>query len=256
MRAATMALRRTVRAAGHALTEEAYAAARQAFEQGLDAASLAPEYGRREYLRNVAADGAPIPATAAMLEDYRRTIGQRPEFGLWFQETQAPRPALLAARWLCHLAGLRHATVQWFLDDAAREGYTLAQVRGVDRPQAPGCFDLPAAGHVVGATPPEEARWLELREELGLGPPDLADVELLVRGEYIDPRDDGTIYDVEDCHVYRGRLHEGALSRIRFVDGEAAAVALFAVPALAALIERFPERVGPGLRAAWRYYAP
>ena len=257
MRPEVMTLRRAVQAAGHALAEQAYAAVRRAFEERLDPAALAPEYGRREYLLALNADGAPIPATATMAKDFRRTAARWPAFGLWFrEEALGARPVLLPARWLCHLAGLRHTTVQWFLDDAEREGYTLAQVRGGDRPEAPGCLDLPAAGHVVGATAPDEARWLELREELGLELGDLAEVAPLACYDYVDPADDGAIYNAERRHVYRGRLGAGGLSRLRFVDGEVAAIALFAVPALAALIERFPERVASGLRASWRYYAP
>ena len=56
---------------------------------------------------------------------------------------------------------------------------------------------------------------------------------------------------VEYRAVYRGRLQPGALSRIRFVDREVAAVALFATSEVGRLIEAAPVRLGEGARRAF-----
>ena len=87
---------------------------------------------------------------------------------------------LLAARWLCHLVGLRHRTVEIFLDLAGvGDGHTLVQVRGMDKVIAPGAFDIPCAGHASGAEFSEEALRHELGDELNLALEDLEDLRLI-----------------------------------------------------------------------------
>jgi isopentenyldiphosphate isomerase len=215
---------------------------------------MAPEYARHEYLLNVNERAKPALPTTEMVADWRQVSAKVP--GLcWFQESQIDgRPILLAARWLCHLAGLRHRTVQLFLDHPAAKDYTLIQVRGWDKAEAPGCFDLPCAGHVSGLETVDGALFKELEEELGLDRNDVSVPELLGTCEYRDAEGTPTLYNVEYRAVYRSRLRPGALSKIRFVDGEVGAVALFAVPEVQAMLDAVPERVASGLAGSWPLY--
>jgi isopentenyldiphosphate isomerase len=190
-----------------------------------------------------------------MLADYRQAVDREPGFSLWLQErTAGEGPLLLVARWLCHLAGLRHRTVQLFLDHPATEGYTLLQVRGFDKAEAPGCFDVPCAGHVAGLETVEEALSHELREELGLERGDVPSPQALGCYEYRDLAEGSPLWNVEFRAVYRGRLAAGALAKMRFVDREVAAVALFAASEVGRLIEAAPERVASGLAGSWGMY--
>jgi isopentenyldiphosphate isomerase len=158
------------------------------------------------------------------------------------------------ARWLCHLLGLRHKVVQLFIDHPAEDSLTLVQVRGVNKAEAPGCFDAPAAGHVVGLESETGAISLELEQELGLAVADLDESEMIGTYHYCAPLDHSTLCNVEFCVVFAGRLKPGRLQRIRFVDGEVAAISLFALSELQALIDTFPERVAPGLLGAFPTY--
>lgn len=190
-----------------------------------------------------------------MLADYRQTLDRHPAFALWLEERSfAGRPLLLVARWLCHLAGFRHRTTQLFLDHPTADGYTLLQVRGLDKAEAPGCFDTPCAGHVSGIESVDEALFEELAQELGLDRSDISPPEFLGRFEYRDSMDDLTLYNVELRTVHRSRLRPGALSRVRFVDREVAALALFGVSEVQPLIDASPDRVASGLAASWPLY--
>ena len=214
-----------------------------------------PEYIKREFLLNIDQTGAPIHPTTPALVDYRRTLHRHPTFALWLQERQAGgRSLLLVSRWLCHLAGFRHRTVQLFLDHPTAEGYALLQVRGFEKAEAPGCFDMPCAGHVPGLQPMKDTLLEELAQELGLTRTDISPPETLGRYEYRGPIDDPALYNVELRAVHRARLCTGALSRIRFLDREVAALALFAISEVQTLIDTSPEHVASGLTASWPLY--
>jgi isopentenyldiphosphate isomerase len=255
-------LRTVVTQADHCLTPSTYHEIRRLYEAcASDPSTLAalraraPEFARREYLLNVDQAGEPVHPTAPMLADHRRTLDRQPAFALWLEERPAGGgPLLLVARWLCHLAGLRHRTVQLFLDHPTAEGYTLLQVRGFEVAEAPGCFDVPCAGHVPGLQPVDVAMLEELAQELGLDQTALSPPEPVGRYAYRGPMDDPALYNVELRAVHRSRLRAGALPRIRFVDREVAAVALFAIPEVQALLDRAPERVASGLAASWPHY--
>jgi isopentenyldiphosphate isomerase len=195
-----------------------------------------------------------------MRDHFRRQLSARPRTGgderpdlkHWLQEARFDgRQVLLVARWLCHLAGFRHRTVQLFLDHPTIKGYTLLQVRGYAKAEAPGCFDTPCAGHVAGLATVEQALYDELGEELGLERSDVSRPEGLGSYAYRDAADNPTWRNVEYRAVYRSRLRAGALSRIRFVDGEVAAVALFATSEITHLIEAQPGHVASGLAGSW-----
>lgn len=199
--------------------------------------------------------GDPALPTPPMLADYRQTLDRHPVFALWLDEHQAGgRPLLLVARWLSHLAGFRHRTAQLFLDHPTADGYTLLQVRGFDKTEAPGCFDIPCAGHVPGLETVDDALFEELAQELGLDRSDILSLETLGHCEYRGPIDDPRLYNVEYRAVYRSRLRTGALSRIRFVDREVAALALFAVSEIQTLLDTALHHVASGLTASWPLY--
>jgi len=173
-------------------------------------------------------------------------------FGEWLREATLPSggTALLAARWLYHLAGLRHRTVQLFLDPVHQPDCTLVQVRGMGKLEYPGCFDTAAAGHVIELDGVEDSVYKELSEDLGLTREDVRGLEMLAEYEHRETLHDGAIRDMEFRSVFHGRLAGGALECIRFVDGEVAGICVFSVAALAALVDCFPDRVASGLQAS------
>ena len=69
---------------------------------------------------------------------------------------------------------------------------------------------------------------------------------------HIVPR--GDFLNVEHHTVFRGRLRPEALARLRFPDGEVAAVCLIAVPELARYLAAFPDRVASGLGGSFPLY--
>jgi 8-oxo-dGTP pyrophosphatase MutT (NUDIX family) len=218
---------------------------------------LAPEYGREEYLLPVDRTGAAVHPPRDVVEAYRAAARQHPAFGQWLQETPLGGegwPVLLAARWLCHLVGFRHRSVELFLDHPAADEYTLLQVRSLNKVEAPGCFDLPAAGHIAGIAPPGDALFQELEEELGLTLADVCDVRPIGSYDHTDPVRRSGLRNAEYRAVFAGRLRAGALSRIRFVDGEVAAVALFSRVEIQMLLNSRPERVASGLAHSWSFY--
>jgi 8-oxo-dGTP pyrophosphatase MutT (NUDIX family) len=256
------ALRAAVGAAGYELDQAAYGRVWALFAQcSADPTAMeelkraAPEYGRREFLANVDDGGRPVVAAREDLAHARSV--RDPEFDLWYQEANLPgdgRSVLLIARWLCHLAGFRHRTVHLFLDHPTHRNHTLIQVRGVDKDEAPGCFDLPVAGHVVSMDTVERTLSRELGEEIGLTTEMLTELTLLGTYEqgYVDDR--SGFHNVEHHTVYRARLADEGWLAISAADHEVAAIAVFAVPDLEAMVERFPERVARGLRGSFPFY--
>ncbi len=151
--------------------------------------------------------------------------------------------------------GFRHRSVQLFLDDPAHEETTYLQVRSFDKYDSPGCFDMPVAGHVQGTTSLRQSIENEFREELGLDlERDVEDLRLL--GGYnhlVTPRRPDYL-DVEYATVYRGSLAADAFRRVRFPDGEVAAIALFRLSELRTLLGDCPDRVAPGLAGSFSMY--
>ena len=218
--------------------------------------NLTPEYGRSEFLRSVDASGMPVPGTPWTLDHYRTVVVSHPEFKLWFRETTIAdgKPALLAARWLCHLIGLRHPTAELFIDHPTLPDHTLVQVRGLDKFEAPGCFDLPSAGHVVGTETAFDTVLKEMKEELNLDQGDILELAQIGSYPYSDQVSDGRLCNAEYRTVYRGRLADGAWQKLQFSDGEVAAIAFFSLPALRELLTKSPDRVASGLAQSLATY--
>jgi len=219
---------------------------------------LAPEYGKPEFLLCVDSNGSPAYHTQDMVEDFREVVSQQPNFGLWFQEATVEengKPILLIARWLCHLIELRHRSVHLFIDHPTVEGYTFVQVRGLGKFESPGLFDLPAAGHVVGLATIMDTLFKELEEELNWSRDDIYRPELVESYNYSEPLSNSDLRNVEFRLVFQCRLKADRLHKVRFVDGEVAAISVFSLSELQALINTFPERVASGLLESFPLYA-
>jgi isopentenyldiphosphate isomerase len=240
--------------AGAVVGPAVYAAILDLYQVALDSKDvlvllqkLAPEYGRAERLLCVTEKGGAASLDGAT---YRRLVAdleRSADLAGWIRPGERPGSGVWVARWLCHLIGLRHRTVQLFIDHPRHRGYTLAQVRSTAKELFPGCVDVPAAGHIAGVEDTEEALFAELYQELGLRAADLHAVQAI--GSYgCAAREQGSaLIDVEFRSVYAGRLTERGLVGARFVDGEVAAVAVFSLAELQSLVERFPQRVASGL---------
>jgi isopentenyldiphosphate isomerase len=226
-------------------------------------------YGKAELLLPVDPTGWPAAVPSDELEAVVATLTAEPGSALWLQVPASgarlentwpqagedrPAPRLLVARWLCHLIGIRHRTVELFIDHPTDAGQTLVQVRSLGKAEYPGCFDLPVAGHVVGQAGLEESLWRELAEELGLERADLANTRFLGSYESLDRRHAGQVLDLEYRSVYRAALVPGRLEAVRFADGEVAAIAGFTVPELLAILDKQPQRVASGLAASMKLY--
>ena len=248
-------LRRAAQECGHGLDATVYLAAWRLFEgcvadEDLLAAvrALVPDYGRDEFLLPVDGAGVTIDSPESVLSDYRRRLARRPGLAAWFrEETLGEEAVLLPARWLCHLAGIRHRAVLIFLDQPGRNDLALMQVRSPNKLESPGCYDLPVAGHVPGLATPEAALAAEMAEELGLRPGDVVDLRLVGSYDAGLPDPAAVRCNAEYRLVYRGRVAAEFIQRVRFADGEVAALASFDMDALRALVATQPERVAPGL---------
>lgn len=222
---------------------------------------LTREYASPEFLLPLDGQGtaASLPA-----EDFQRAsllLDTRPGFRRWFQaaETGDGASVLLAERWLCHMVGLRHATVEIFIDPPDRVGHTLVQIRSLDKVEAPGAFDMPCAGHVSGMDAAEAALGKELAEELSLSLDALGGLEKICcyesqTGAVTSVTNLYGLVNIEYRTLYCAKIKPDKVSGIRFSDGEVAGLAIFSVAELQALIEKYPERIASGLAGAMRYY--
>jgi 8-oxo-dGTP pyrophosphatase MutT (NUDIX family) len=257
-------LRSAVRRADHLLDGVTYPQVRDVFDtcrvdqrQATELPRLAPEYGKEEYLLPVDATGAAHAPPQDVVKDYRAHASRHPGFEHWLQEAvlgHGGQPILLVARWLCHLVGFRHRTVELFLDHPFIAEYTLVQVRSLAKVEAPGCFDLPAAGHIAGTASPQEGLCQELEEELGLIRNDISNLQQIGSYDHADPMSDSGLHNVEYRTVFAGRLKVDALQRIRFVDHEVAAIAVCSLTEIEMLLDTHPERVASGLTHSWPLY--
>lgn len=260
-------LRNDVEGANRALTRLVFERARKVFldhyAKGKESPrELTAEYDKDEFLLIVDGEGSPSGPVLNMLEVLYKTTQDHPEFARWFKEDvmqegqHTGAPVILAARWLCHLVGLRHSTVEIFIDPPDRPGYTLVQVRGMDKFEAPGAFDIPCAGHISGTDTVEESLKKELSEELNLSLDDLWDLQMLARYNSFAGENAPALGPVNHEHrvLFRASLKPEAADKIRFADGEVAGLTVFAVSELRELVRRYPERVASGLSDAIGYY--
>lgn len=254
-----------VAASGHQIGDAAFDAFQMFLGQcdkqpgGVEAACrrIAPEYGRAEYLLCVDHSGKGTSIPAPMLNQILMLCKRWPAWEASFRivgPQDGSEPALLIARWLCHLAGFRHRTVHLFLDHPILSDHTLIQVRGINKEEAPGRFGLPVAGHIVGLDTTQETLAKELGEELGLSIKMLADLRHLGCYESKHPSDLDELCNVECHEVYRARLSSEGWLCAHARDAEVAAIAAFQVADLYAMVDRFPERVASGLKGSLSMY--
>lgn len=213
-------------------------------------AGKTPEYHKQEYLLNVTQAGMPTqPSSEAIAH-----IQNHPILKHWFCILHN---TVCMARWLVHLCGFRHRCIHLFLDPQQHPNTTYVQIRSFKKYNEPGGFDMPVAGHVSNSASFEQALHAESAEELGLN----------LNNDVIHLRHIGTnniavtplkklpdYFEVEHTAIYRATLNDNAYHRIRFTDGEVAALAQFQIDELAHLIQRYPERVGGGLRDSFPLY--
>jgi isopentenyldiphosphate isomerase len=250
----------TVTAEDYQLTNTAYHAVERLFEQSQFSPAMlqairtgAKEYGQEEFLLCVDHHGTPASISQKTLEDFHTKADRYPDFQLWFRPAQLDndQPTLLIARWLCHLVGFRHRAVLLFLDHPELADHTLLQIRAFDKAEAPGCLDVPAAGHVTDIETVEAGLRKELAEELGVDLDRLADFAQIASYDYSGP---SSFRNVEYRIVFYARLRSEDWLRLRVDEREVAAVAAFSIAAVQITIAQFPEHVASGLRASFAYY--
>jgi 8-oxo-dGTP pyrophosphatase MutT (NUDIX family) len=217
-----------------------------------------PEYGQEEFFRSVDAAGQAVPIPAAILQDYDALANQHAAYALWFQPVRGAdgERVLLVARWLCHLAGFRHRTVELLLDHPLLADHVLVQVRGVDKAEAPACFDLPVAGHVAGLSTLEAALAQESQEELGLTRNMIEDLHCV--GSYDDHVHLEPLpgfWNVEYRTLYRAQLAREAWLHLTSPSDEVAGFAVFSLARLRELMLHFPDRVASALEDSWPLFA-
>jgi len=249
------------------LTPKSYEAAKRLF---LTAASsddrsktwkaASPEYGTGEYFRTVDRHGRLASTSASVLEDFRCTLADHDDFKVWFSEgssidqERSESRMLLPARWLCHLVGFRHLSVHLFLTVDGDDEHLLVQVRGTQKAESPGAFDLPVAGHVGGEQRERDALLREAREELGLEAADLLKLSEMGGYEFKEPDSSSWMRNVEFRRLFEAAVSPGTFSRLRPAPVEVAAIALFSISEVESMIAMFPERVGSGLRSSFPVY--
>jgi isopentenyldiphosphate isomerase len=258
-------LRREVAAGRDGLNQKLYEQIQRLFVDGYadgkeSPESVSGEYGKDEFLLVVNEEGNPAALPHSVLSEFARTASKYPAYLRWFREDvpnggeHPGERVLLAARWLCHLTGLRHRTIELLLDPPGLEGHTLIQVRSLTKVDSPGDFDVPCAGHVTGVDETSLALEKELREELNLSLSDLEDLRVVGTYNAFARADRPGFTNNELRVLYKAGLKPGSAGKIRFSDGEVAALCVFSLPELKALVSRYPERVASGLYEALGAY--
>lgn len=245
-------LREHIRANGYLFTDAIYPTLQKLAEQSHPKwlEDKTPEFKKTEYLLNVDQKGTLIQPSSGIIKN----IQNHPILQHWFCLSNN---TLSIARWLVHLCGFRHRCIHLFLDAQAHTHTTYVQIRSLKKYNEPGGFDMPVAGHVSGHASFREGLYAEASEELGLNlDTDVTHLrQIHTNNIAITPvKTLPNYFDVEHTAIYQATLTNQAYHRIRFIDGEVAALALFQIHELAALIQKFPQRVGGGLRDSFSFY--
>ncbi len=163
-----------------------------------------------------------------------------------------------APRWLVHLVGLRHRAVH--VAFRTESGLIAIQRRSHSRPDWPDALDMAVAGHVPQNYQGhdityEQGAWKEIEEELGLierdAPKTLVGGALTPVGDPyfsfdLDIRRNPPFYNAEARQIYIATLTGEGLSKLRFNDGEVAALTFITPETAWELLER--EKIASGLR--------
>lgn len=256
-----------VTSAGHTLDQaglqtafELYLACERTPEIKDALAQRAPEFHQAESLRVLDQHGGLAQVGTSVLAELADRSARSPGFQSWVTAAPDAR-GLLAARWLCHLVGLRHATVELFIDHPTQPGFTLLQVRGYHKAAAPGSFDLPVAGHVDGLLTIKEGLKKESREELGLDlEADGGEVTPLGSYESLAQESGARLKNTELRFVFRCKPSPAVWLSLRPDPAEVAGLAVFSIEALQdALLRdqaspRQARRFASGIREALPLY--
>ncbi|MGR3310707.1 MAG: NUDIX domain-containing protein [Candidatus Brocadiales bacterium] len=206
-------------------------------------------YEKKEFLPNVDETGRLVSTDKSVIEDYKKTVNEHRQFGLWFTERRDKQnnQRLLVARWLSHLVGIRHRCSHIFIDHPEWKDYTLIQVRSFNKIESPGCFDLPVGGHSINLDSTKATAKKELREELNIGLNDFENFSEIGSYNFTDPFETNILNNVEFRTVFCGKLKPDGLLKMKFMDKEVSAIAIFEMQELLIMIDKFPERIASGL---------
>ncbi len=139
-----------------------------------------------------------------------------------------------APRWICHLLALRHRCAHILLlwiSPALGDALVL-QVRDWEKDDSPGRIDISVGGHMTShrSEAAEDTAFAEMLEETGLTREDLDGPLHPVGGYPFDGSRPGeNFWNSEWRDVYVGHVQQDRFGRIRFPDGEVAAVVLVPV---------------------------
>jgi isopentenyldiphosphate isomerase len=217
---------------------------------------LTPEFHKSEFLRCVDHEGQPVKISDSILDDFQRIAGQHPGIQSWFQMVTGVDQAektLLIARWLSHLIGFRHTSVQLFIDHPLYPDHTLVQIRSTTKAEAPGCFDMPVAGHIEGLMPVMETLYKECSEEIGIDLDQCCEVQPAFDYDYCEASGRSVFQNVEYRAVFRCKLDPKSWLEIKPDPEEVAAMAVFSYAELEKMIQAYPERFATGLKASLQH---
>ena len=210
----------------------------------------------KEFFLNVNDKGSVVYPPEPLIEEFIRIQKENRIFGTWFRKDEYNnRPILLIARWLSHFTGFRHRCAHIFLDHPTLEDYTFVQLRSFGKADSPGCFDIPVGGHAKGIATLEETAREEIKDELNI------DLQYDIEGfcsignyGYCEPPKRPDFHNIEHRTVFCGNLKSEAVPKIRFCDGEVAAISVFSISELKILLEEFPRRAASGLIGSFPTY--
>lgn len=164
----------------------------------------------------------------------------------------------LAPRWICHLLALRHRCAHILLlwRSPSLGDSLVLQIRDWEKDDSPGHLDISVGGHMTTgrSDSAQNTAFAEMLEETGLRPEDLEGPLESVGGYSFDEsRPNENFHNSEWRDVYIGRVRKDRFGKIRFPDGEVAAVVVVPlgetrrllaqeiVPMASALTESLPK---------------
>jgi hypothetical protein len=210
----------------------------------------------KEFFLNVNDKGSVVYPPDLLIKEFITIQRENRTFGNWFRKDEyKDRTVLLIARWLSHFIGFRHRCAHIFLDHPILKDYTFVQLRSFGKADSPGCFDIPVGGHAKGISTLEETAREELKDELNI------DLQHDIEGfysigdySYYEPPKRPDFHNIEHRTAFCGHLNNKAMPKIKFCDGEVAAMCVFSISELKILLKKFPERAASGLVGSFHIY--
>jgi len=261
-------LRASLRDTNYILNEEVFEKAKQLFfnckENPQILRERIPEFTKiekqkeedKEFFLNVDDTGSVVYLSEALITEFITIQQENQRFNLWFRKDEYNnRPVLLIARWLSHLTGFRHRCCHIFLDHCTQKDYTFVQLRSFGKIDSPGYLDIPVGGHAKGIATLKETAKEELKDELNLDLiRNIEEFQSIGDYSYCEPHRRPDFHNIEHRTVFCGCLKTDALAKIKFLDGEVAAICVFTISELKTLLKKFTERVASGLIGSFPVY--